>query len=182
MISMLMKLGPLLATLMASPLLGAEVQPLPPPPAPGPVVILSDRALDGTGGTLREVRIGVSQGRIVSLAAPKRGRIIDLRGYTVLPGWIDTHVHLESHFDRSGRIATDNEPPLEAATEIAGGAWDTLMAGFTTVQSVGDPKEKPLRDAIRDHGRGPHQDLCVLEPACRRQADGERRAAARLVR
>jgi imidazolonepropionase-like amidohydrolase len=26
------------------------------------------------------------------------------------------------------------------------------MAGFTTVQTVGDPSEKPLRDAIRDHG------------------------------
>ena len=164
MISMSMKLGPLLVTIMASTPLAADVQPLPAPPAPGPVVILSDRALDGSGGTLREVRIGVSQGKIVSLAAPKRGRIIDLRGYTVLPGWIDTHVHLESHFDRSGRIGTDHEPPLEAATEIAGAAWDTLMAGFTTVQSVGDPKEKPLRDAIRDHGFPGPRVLTSLAP------------------
>ena len=35
---------------------------------------------------------------------------------------------------------------------MAQAAWETLLAGFTTVQSVGDPTEAPLRDAIRDHG------------------------------
>ena len=41
---------------------------------------------------------------------------------------------------------------MEAATGIALAGWETLMGGFTTVQTVGDPTEKPLRDAIRDHG------------------------------
>jgi imidazolonepropionase-like amidohydrolase len=131
----------------------AAVAPVAGPPAPaGPLVILTGHALDGRGGTLRNARIGVANGRITSLAATGKGAVIDLRGYTVLPGWIDTHVHLASHFDRTGRIATDTEPPAEAAIGIAGAAWDTLMGGFTTVQSVGDPAEKPLRDAIRDHG------------------------------
>jgi imidazolonepropionase-like amidohydrolase len=164
MISMSMKPKMLAVTFIASQAIAADVQPLPAPAPAGPVVILSDRAIDGSGGTLRDLRIGVVDGKITSLSAPKRGRIIDLRGYTVLPGWIDTHVHLESHFDRSGRIATDKEPPLEAATEIAGAAWDTLMAGFTTVQSVGDPKEKPLRDAIRDHGFPGPRVLTSLAP------------------
>jgi imidazolonepropionase-like amidohydrolase len=93
----------------------------------------------------------VAHGRITSLQASS-GDTIDLRGYTVLPGWIDTHVHLDSHFDRNGRIATETENPGEAAMGIAGAAWDTLMGGFTTVQTVGDPSEKPLRDAIRDRG------------------------------
>jgi imidazolonepropionase-like amidohydrolase len=84
--------------------------------------------------------------------APKTGNVIDLRGYTVLPGWIDVHVHLDSHWDRNGRIATEKEPPMEFSLGIAQAAWDTLMGGFTTIQSVGDPTEKPLRDAIRDHG------------------------------
>jgi imidazolonepropionase-like amidohydrolase len=141
------------AALLAARALAAPVAPVPAPPPPaGPVVILAGHALDGHGGTLRDVRIGVANGRISSLRAPAADTVIDLRGYTVLPGWIDTHVHLASHFDRDGRIATETEAPLEAATEIAGAAWDTLMAGFTTVQSVGDPSEKALRDAIRDHG------------------------------
>ena len=142
----------MIASMHGSAALAAEVKPVPPPPAPAPVVLLTGLALDGHGATLRGAAIGVADGRITSLAAGANGRVIDLRGYTVLPGWIDTHVHLASHFDASGRSATDREPLAEAATEIASAAWDSLMGGFTTVQSVGDPSERPLRDAIRDHG------------------------------
>jgi imidazolonepropionase-like amidohydrolase len=131
----------------------SQVEPIPPPSPPsGPMVILTTHALDGHGGKLSNARIGIAAGRITSLAAPTAGQVIDLRRYTVLPGWIDVHVHLDSHFDRSGRIATETEPPLDAAMGIAQNAWDTLMGGFTTVQSVGDPAEGPLRDAIRDRG------------------------------
>ncbi len=136
-----------------APLLGAQVAPVPPPPPPsGLVVLLTDRALDGRGNVLGASRIGVQNGRITSLQAARGGTTIDLRGYTVMPGWIDTHVHLDSHFDRTGRIATDSEPPLEKSLGIALAGWETLLAGFTTVQTVGDPSERPLRDAIRDHG------------------------------
>ncbi|GAC1301924.1 MAG: amidohydrolase family protein [Steroidobacteraceae bacterium] len=141
-----------IAALFAATEITAQVAPVPPPPPAPPVILLTAHALDGHGGTLRNARIGVAGGRISTLDARPEGAVIDLRGYTVLPGWIDTHVHLAMHFDRTGRIATESEPPLEAAMGIAGAAWDTLMAGFTTVQSVGDPSEKPLRDAIRDHG------------------------------
>lgn len=131
----------------------ADVEPVPPPPPPeGPVAILTAYALDGQGGTLENATIGVANGKITSLSATPDGAVIDLRSYTVLPGWIDTHAHLDSHFNRIGRIATESEPPMEAALGIARAAWDTLMGGVTTVQSVGDPAEKPLRDAIRDRG------------------------------
>jgi imidazolonepropionase-like amidohydrolase len=132
------------------------------PPA-GTLVILSEHALDGRGGTLEDARIGVAHGKITSLAAPLEGNVIDLRGYTVLPGWIDTHVHFSSHFDRTGRIATDTEPPMEAAMGMATAAWETLMGGFTTVQTVGDIAEIPLRDAIRDHGFPGPRTLTSLE-------------------
>ena len=131
----------------------AQPSPIPPPLAPaGPTVLLTGRALNGRGDVLRGARIGVAGGRITTLSAPIRGAVIDLRRYTVMPGWIDTHVHLDSHWDRAGRIATESEPPMEAAMGIALAAWETLMGGFTTVQSVGDPTERPLRDMIRDHG------------------------------
>ena len=131
----------------------AAVEPFPPPPPPrGPVVILTRHALDGRGGELNDARIGVADGRIASMNASPGADVIDLRRYTVLPGWIDVHVHLASHFDKNGRIATESEPAPEAAMGIAQAAWDSLMGGFTTVQSVGDDSERPLRDAIRDHG------------------------------
>jgi imidazolonepropionase-like amidohydrolase len=157
----------LLAAALVAPALGAQVAPVAPPAPPtGPVVILSDRALDGRGGVLIDARIGVAEGKITSLTAPssKEALTIDLRGYTVLPGWIDTHVHLDSHFDRTGRIATRTEPAAEAALGMANNAWLTLMAGFTTVQSVGALSEAPLRDMIRDHGFPGPRVLTSLSP------------------
>jgi imidazolonepropionase-like amidohydrolase len=157
----------ILAVALIAPALGAQVAPVPAPAPPaGPVVILTDRALDGRGGVLRNVRIGVAQGKITSLDAPssKDAATIDLRGYTVLPGWIDTHVHLDSHFDRTGRIATRSEPAAEAALGLANNAWVTLMAGFTTVQSVGALSDVPLRDMIRDHGFPGPRVLTSLSP------------------
>ena len=64
----------------------AQVAPIPPPPPAGPVVLITDRVLDGRGGELRGARIGVANGKIASLAARDDGATIDLRGYTVLPG------------------------------------------------------------------------------------------------
>jgi imidazolonepropionase-like amidohydrolase len=147
--------------------LGAQVVPVAPPaPTSGPTVILTDRALDGRGGVLANARIGIARGRITSLSAPSSPGVttIDLRGYTVLPGWIDTHVHLDSHFDRTGRMATRSEAPAEATLGIANNAWLTLMAGFTTVQSVGAASDAPLRDMIRDRGFPGPRVLTSLSP------------------
>jgi len=133
--------------------LPAQVAPVAPPSPPaGPIVLRTDAALDGRGNVLRGATIRVTDGRISALDAPVAEATIDLRGYTVMPGWIDTHVHLDSHWDRAGRIATGTESPAEAALGIALAGWETLMGGFTTVQSVGDPMEGPLRDMIRDRG------------------------------
>ena len=146
-------LAALLAAFFVAPGYTAEVEPIPAPlPPSGPVVILTAHALDGHGGTLENAGIGVADGKITTLSAAPGGAVIDLRGYTVMPGWIDTHVHLSSYFNRQGRIATENDPPMEAALGMAAAAWDTLMAGFTTVQTVGELIEKPVRDAIRDQG------------------------------
>src|SRR6202034_2290038 len=97
-------------------------------------------------------RIAVEGSKIVAVGQsndPKAGPIdYDLRGLTVLPGWIDAHVHITWSFGPDGKNAGQGGTTPEAAYAAASNAWLTLMAGFTTIQSVGSPADVPLRDAI----------------------------------
>src|SRR5262245_29090218 len=61
---------------------------------------------------------------------------------------IDVHVHICYHFGKDGRAENEGETPAEMALYAAENAWTTLINGFTTVQSVGAPNDKELRDAI----------------------------------
>jgi imidazolonepropionase-like amidohydrolase len=112
------------------------------------IVIATNRLFDGRGHVLPETRIVVEDSKIVTLD-PKASPIdYDLRGLTVMPGWIDAHVHITWSFGPDGRNEGADAPTQFAAYESAANAWATLMAGFTTVQSVGSPMDIPLRDAI----------------------------------
>jgi hypothetical protein len=58
------------------------------------VVIATNGLLDGRGHVLPETRIVVEGSKIVAID-PKASPIdYDLRGLTVMPGWIDSHVHI----------------------------------------------------------------------------------------
>ena len=92
--------------------------------------------------------VTVRGGRITTVAAPAGTATYDLTGLTLLPGFIDTHVHIGWHFDANGRYQSGPEPADQAALYGAENAYVTLMAGFTTVQSVGAASDKPLRDAL----------------------------------
>lgn len=149
----------------ASTVLEAQVAPVPAPAPPvGPVVIQADRVFDGRGTVLRDTRIVIERGKITAPGSSSATATYDLRGYTVLPGWIDTHVHIGSHFARDGRIATETEPPADAFLGAAANAWQTLMGGFTTVQSLGEDSDAALRDAIRDRGLPGPRLLTSLSP------------------
>jgi imidazolonepropionase-like amidohydrolase len=124
---------------------------------PQPVTIWAMRMIDGAGkvagGT--EVRIvGSKIERVGPAGVPSRlamtpsPSLIHLGDLTLLPGFIDTHVHIGWHFNAEGKYATGPEPPEQAALYGAENAYVTLQAGFTTVQSVGAASDKPLRDAI----------------------------------
>ena len=112
------------------------------------VVIGTSQLLDGKGQVLRDRQIVVQDGKIVSVR-PWAGPVdYDLRGLTVMPGWIDAHVHITWIFGRDGKNAGTSGTTPEDSYKAASNAWATLMAGFTTVQSVGAPNDIPLRDAI----------------------------------
>src|SRR3989454_11304770 len=112
------------------------------------VVIAASTVLDGKGGVLRETRIVIEGAKIVAID-PKAGPVdYDLRGLTVLPGWIDAHVHLTWSFGKDGKNVNEGGTTQEAAYQAASNAWVTLMGGFTTVQNVGSASDVPLRDAI----------------------------------
>ena len=118
------------------------------PVQPKRIVIAASMLLDGQGHVLKNTRIVVEGNRIVAVD-PNAGPIdYDLRGLTVLPGWIDSHVHITWSFDKNGRNQGAGVTTPEATLASAANAWATLMAGFTTVQSVGNPADIPLRDAI----------------------------------
>jgi imidazolonepropionase-like amidohydrolase len=117
-------------------------------PAERRIVISASEMLDGKGQVLHDVRIVVEGSRIAAIEKGRGPADYDLRGLTVLPGWIDAHVHITWIFGNDGKNAGTEGTTQEDAYKVASNAWVTLMAGFTTVQSVGSPNDVPLRDAI----------------------------------
>src|ERR1044071_6381136 len=120
-------------------------------------IIRARTVIDGKGGTLNNVAIVIEGSKMVRIEPAATDATYDLTAQTVMPGMIDTHTHIVDHFNRSnGRLHTANDPEtLEQTTLYAyENAYKTLMAGFTTLQSPGNPVDKDIRDWIND-GRVP---------------------------
>ena len=116
----------------------------------GTVVLTADRVLDGRGGVLDGHGVAVRDGRIVAVAPAAdlpAGERHDLPGGTILPGLIDTHVHLGWHFGEDGKLARGAAPETAAMHAVENGIR-MLEAGFTTVQSLGAAVDGPVRDAV----------------------------------
>ena len=102
---------------------GAEAQDL---------VIVNARILDGAGTNIERGSIVVDDGRVVSVAAgtanARGARVLDARGRTVLPGFIDAHRHI---------MRGDDETWFRE--QSAARMREFLEAGFTTLMSGGGP-------------------------------------------
>lgn len=117
----------------------------------GTLIARADRGASGPatifvrGGKVERVEHGLQP-------APAGAELIDLSAMTVLPGLIDSHVHLTS--DRAGnegQLAAFTESDSLHAFEALWNAQKTLRAGFTTVRNLGDGPggaTLALRDAI----------------------------------
>lgn len=126
-----------------------------PPPLTGVTYIHAGRLLDRPGRPPRgPSTVMVAGGRIIDVAdglvpPPSGAALIDLSTRFVLPGLIDSHVHLDS--DAGGNAALIEELTEDAPTKTLrtlANARKTLEAGFTTVRNLGDGSGATL--AIRD--------------------------------
>jgi imidazolonepropionase-like amidohydrolase len=127
-------------------------------------VIQVGTMLNGRGHVLKDTRIVIRGSKIIAID-PKAGPVDhDLTRYTVLPGWIDGHVHITWSFDPDGKNAGGSVTTPFALEQAKQNARNTLLAGFTTVQSVGSPVDVLLRAAIsKDSLPGPRI-LTSVEP------------------
>ncbi|HEX8694733.1 MAG TPA: amidohydrolase family protein [Longimicrobium sp.] len=112
----------------------------------GTVVLRAARLIDGTGAAavqngvvvVTDDRI-VAVGRQGSVAEPAGARVIDLGDATLLPGFIDAHVHIIGRTlgDPAGDDASVRDLPAVGPILGVENARRTLMAGFTTVRNAG---------------------------------------------
>src|SRR5438876_12323277 len=83
------------------------------------IVIAASVILDGKGRVLHNTRVVIEGSKIVAID-PKAGPVdFDLRGLTVLPGWIDAHVHITWSFGKDGRNAGPGVTTQAAAYQAA---------------------------------------------------------------
>ena len=135
-------------------------------------VIRADRLIDGTGAApVEDAVLIVDQGKIAGTFAgqapeglvPADAEVLDLPGCTILPGLIDSHVHL--NFPGNGllleEIMTEPEGVLVATATFAAGK--ALAAGVTTVRDTGCVHSTvfEVRRALElGHGVGPRILAC----------------------
>ena len=119
------------------------------------MILRGARLLDGNGGApISDSEIEIDGGRIVYAGVRRTeratstgagARVVELEGKTVLPGFIDSHVHfglsVENQAENLARF------PSERIVRSAVNARNTLMAGVTTARDLGGT-DRGLRDSI----------------------------------
>ena len=120
------------------------------------IAIKAARMFDGTSDNIvRNAVVVVTGNKITSIggAVPANADVIDLGDVTLLPGFIDSHVHITGESgDNWYKDFFDGimRQPAEQALYAAMYAKRTLDAGFTTIRNVGanDYVDVGLRNAI----------------------------------
>lgn len=132
------------------------------------LAITNARILDGSGGMIESGTVVVRDGKIVSISAGSAdvagAVVLDARGRTVMPGFIEAHRHV---------MAGDGAQWLSEQAEAR--MQEFLDAGFTTVLSAGDPEEAilELRRRIADGAiKGPRLIAAARAPLARAAGGG----------
>lgn len=119
------------------------------------VVVTADRMVDVIAGRVVErPQITITDGRISAVATqgtavPAGARRVDLPGQTLLPGFIDMHVHITADPRYSGYKWLEFTDNFWTVVGVAN-AKRTLEAGFTTIRNVGSENydDVALKQAI----------------------------------
>jgi imidazolonepropionase-like amidohydrolase len=121
-----------------------------------PLVLRATTVLDGRGNVVRNTAIVIEGATIARLDPAAKGTVYDLTGLTVMPGWIDTHIHSGSGFDiKTGKAFPRDATPEQQMLYEMENLYATLMGGFTTVQSLGSARRDLDARAWIDSGRLP---------------------------
>jgi imidazolonepropionase-like amidohydrolase len=158
--------------------------PVTPAAQEAPIVLRATTVLDGRGGVVKNTAIVVNGATIARLDPDARGTVYDLSGLTVMPGWIDTHIHSGSGFDiKTGKAFPREATPEQQMLYEMENLYKTLMGGFTTVQSLGSARRDLDARAWIDSGRLPGPRLLTsLRSVDHDTGDGEKiRAFVRQV-
>lgn len=125
--------------------------------APAVTAIRAGTLIDGSGAAPVSNAVILVQGNRITavganVAVPPGATVIDLSSSTVLPGFVDAHVHLTGHVIGDGDWQHQDlvESSAQRALLGAAHAQQTLEAGFTTVRNVGADAftDIALRNAI----------------------------------
>ena len=107
----------------------------------------------GNGRVLQQRTLVIADGRVVEIRegwVDGPGNVVDLRDSFVLPGLIDSHVHITGENSATAELDAVKKTSVDSALDGVEYARRTLEAGFTTVADLGADADAifGLRDAI----------------------------------
>jgi len=97
----------------------------------------AERTIIVRNGKIEKIAAGYLDAATAGATDTDDVRIIDLKNSFVLPGLIDSHVHILGENNPNARLQTVEMSDADDAIAGAGFAKKTLLAGFTTVRDVG---------------------------------------------
>lgn len=120
------------------------------------ILVHAGRLIDGESDPVTEMTIRIDGRTITGIergytVAGPDDTIIDLADYTVMPGLMDMHVHLDGEYSEDSRLQEFIMNEADYAFDAAKFAKRTLEAGFTVVRNLGDSFNVTvaLREAVQ---------------------------------
>lgn len=106
------------------------------------IVFTGGRVITGNGPVMENAAVCVEKNRIVDVVPdltelPEGARVIPVDGSTLLPGFIDCHVHLCMDGSPDPMAAIMAESPVATTLKAARMARDTILGGVTTIRDMG---------------------------------------------